>query len=141
MRKFKQILSMNCLIFILFSICLVTIKSEDKVIDINENILGNQDYKKATFSGDKDTTNHYFKHSVQTIPKAKIGAIRFDFNTFDEKSKQNDVICGFFDDSIVDSELIVKLKSLTKEKSACIGAFKDKGIYDGIVKYDETKKK
>ena len=131
MRKIlKHLFSQRCLIFIIFILC--SIKSQE-VYDISEDIKGNADYKKVSFESSESTVNHYFKHSVSTIPKSRVGAFRIDFDVFDELLKESKVYCTFVDESTTDSSLIEQLRNLDEEKSSCVGAINDKGIYDGII--------
>ena len=139
MRKIlKHLFSQRCLIFIIFILC--SIKSQE-VYDISEDIKGNADYKKVSFESSESTVNHYFKHSLSTIPKSRVGAFRIDFDVFDELLKESKVYCTFVDESTTDSSLIEQLRNLDEEKSSCVGAINDKGIYDGIIEYHQSKTK
>ena len=141
MRKvLKNFLSHKCLVYILFALTLISIKS-DQVIEISESISGNPDYKKVSFESDAKTLNHYFKYSVDTIPQSRVNAFRINFDAFNELSKQNIVLCTFVDESTTDNDLIEQLRILSKEESSCIGDFNDEGIFDGIIEYHQTKKK
>ena len=127
-------------IFILFSFSFISIKS-DTIYEINQDIPGNSEYKKFSFESEATTFNHFFKYSVKNIPKSRIGALRFFFDSFNELSKTNNVFCTFVDDATTDAALEEKLRELTSEDTSCVGQFNSEGIYDGIIEYDTTKTK
>ena len=139
-NNLKTLFSHKCLLFTIF-LYLAIVTNSQKVIEISEDIPNYSDYKKASFSSEGTTPKFYFKHTMSVLPKSRINAIRFDFASFDELSKQNEVFCTSFDESESDEEMIKQLDILTKDTSSCIGAFKDRGVYDGIIEYDEKKKK
>ena len=119
---------------------LFTFISSQTVYSISESVPDDSDYNRATFQVDSSSENYYLKYSFSTTPTSRIGAFRFDFSAFDTASMQNQVLCTFVDASASDSTIVNELNKITKEKSACIGAFKNYGKYDGIFEYDKTKK-
>ena len=125
------------LIFILFSILFVSIKSSI-IHEINEIV--NDDYKKVYFDSDAETLNHFFKYTVTDVPKSLIGAFRIDFYIFNQLSINNEVFCTFVDESTSDADLEEKLLQITAENTSCVGKMRE-GIFDGIIEYDTTKKK
>ena len=126
---------------ILLLICIISIKSAT-IHEINESVPDNNNYKKAEFSSDQKTLNHYFKYTVATTPSSRITAFRFEFDKFNELSKsRNKVYCTFVDTTATDEELINAVNLMDETTSSCIGAFNDNGIYDGIIEFPETKKK
>ena len=125
------------LIFILFSILFVSIKSST-IHAINEIV--NDDYKKAYFDSDAKTLNHFFKYTVTDVPKSRIGAFRIEFDVFNMLSINNEVFCTFVDESTSDADLEEKLLQITAENTSCVGKMGE-GIFDGIIEYDTTKKK
>ena len=140
MKKFGIISFSQILILLLFSLSLISIKSAT-IYEINEDIEGSSDYKKVSFESDSKTFNHFFKYSVQTIPKSRIGPLRIDFDSFNELSQTNNVFCTFVDESTTDADLEQKLRLLTNEDTTCVGQFNKDGIFDGIIEYDTTKTK
>ena len=141
MRKIlKNLFYQKYLIFILFILSFNSINSA-QVYDISEEIKGNSDYKKVSFESGETTLNHYFKHSVSTIPQSRIGPFRIDFDSFNELTKESKVYCTFVDESTSDDSLISQLNLLDQETSSCVGAFNDRGFYDGIIEYHQSKKK
>ena len=126
---------------ILFSFSLISINSAT-IHEINEDVTSNPDYKKSEFESDAKTLNHYFKYTFTNVPNSRVTAFRIDFDQFNELSLQmNKVFCTFVDESTSDENLISELSLLDDETSACVGKFNEKGIYDGIVKHDSTRKK
>ena len=125
------------LIFILFSILFVSIKSST-IHEINEIV--NDDYKKVYFDSDAETLNHFFKYTITDVPKSRIGAFRIEFDVFNMLSINNEVFCTFVDESTSDADLEEKLLQITAENTSCVGKM-SVGIFDGIIEYDTTKKK
>ena len=140
MRKILKLSFSQILILILFSLSLISIKSAT-IHEINEDISGNSDYKKVSFESDGKTFNHFFKYSVKNIPKSRIGALRIDFDSFNELSQNNNVFCTFVKESTSDADLEQQLRLLTDEDTACVGKFNSKGIFDGIIEYNTTNTK
>ena len=129
---------------IIISHCFISIKSDevDPVLEINEDIPNNKDYKKVEFSSTFNILNHFFKYSVCTIPSSRINAFRVEFDQFNPRAKEmNAVFCTFVDSSTSDINLIEELRMLNMTTTSCIGGFNDDGVFDGIIKYHETKKK
>ena len=129
---------------IIISHCFISIKSDevDPVLEINEDIPNNKDYKKVEFSSTFNILNHFFKYSVGTIPSSRINAFRVEFDQFNPRAKEmNAVFCTFVDSSTSDINLIEELRMLNMTTTSCIGGFNDDGVFDGIIKYHETKKK
>ena len=140
-KLLKFFFNYKFLIYIIFSFSLISVKSAE-IYEINEEVGSNPNYKKAEFSSDAKTLNHYFKHTVGTIPESRIGAFRIDFDSFNELSLQlNKVFCTFVDESTSDEKLVEQLGLLTDEDTSCVGKFNEKGIFDGIIEYHSTKKK
>ena len=141
MMKKYNFFSKSFVQLILLLICIISIKSTT-IHEINESVPGNNNYKKAEFSSDQKTLNHYFKYTVATTPSSRITAFRFEFDKFNELSKsRNKVYCTFVDTTATDEELINAVNLMDETTSSCIGAFNDNGIYDGIIEFPETKKK
>jgi len=128
-------------LFLIFSILIIISNGASIVHDISEEVLSDSNYKKADITIDPEEQNYYFKYSFNTIPSSRISAFRLEFDQFDSKSLTNEVFCTFVDESASDSETINTLDSLTQDTSACIGAFKENGIFDGIFKHTQTKTK
>jgi len=128
------------LLLILFSLCLISIKSAT-VYEINEEVPYYDEYKKAEFSSDSKTLNHYFKYSVTRVPTSRISAFRFEFDQFSTQSLRNVVLCTFVDESTTDDQLIEEVRLIDNTTSSCIGEFDDNGIFDGIIEYDQNKRK
>ena len=127
-------------IFIIFAIFLCSVKS-DIIHDINQNVPGTSDYKTVSFESEESQKDHFFKYTVTTIPKSRIGALRFDFNRFNPESLSNQVLCTFVEQQTSDADLEEALRGLSLKDSACIGKFDSEGKYNGIVEYDTSKKK
>ena len=53
----------------------------------------------------------------------------------------NRVFCTFVDSSTSDDDLIVQVGMINQTTTSCIGGFNDDGLFDGIIKYHESKKK
>ena len=138
-----QKLSLLLLLFLLLANSISALSvSADTVIEINQNVDGNANYKKAEFSGEQTDLNHYFKYSVSTIPTSRVTAFRFEFDTFYTFStKTTKVLCTFVDSSTSDADLIEALRAIDDTTTSCVGAFNENGIYDGIIEFDETKTK
>ena len=128
---------LHLVIFILFSISFISIKS-DTIYEINQQF--GEDYKSVTISSESTKLNHFFKYKVTNIPLSRVGAFRIDFNNFNELSLQNNVFCTFVDESTSDDELEEKLRETTVADTTCVGAFNRQGIFDGIIEYDTNKK-
>ena len=141
MKKVGRLLfSRSLFIFIILSISLYSIKS-DTVHEINEDVPGTSEYKKVSFESSETQINHFFKYTVTNLPKSMIGALRFDFDRFSPLSILNQVICTFVPTETSDAVLEETLRQLKANESACIGQFNSDGKYNGIVKYDDSKKK
>ena len=125
-------------IFLVFTFSLISAKTSN-IIEINEDIPGNTDYKKVSFESDDMTLNHFFKYNVENIPKSGIGSFRIDFDEFNVYSMKNEVFCTFVDESTSDEELQDKLFHLTNEDTSCVGNFNNEGIFDGIIRYDKNR--
>ena len=139
--KLKSIFCSFILQLIIFSQCLISINSDD-VYEINEAVLGNENYKKAEFEGYEKKLNYYFKYNVEKVPISRISAFRFEFDQFDIQSKErNKVYCTFVDSDTTDEDLIEAVRLIDNTTTSCVGAFKESGFYDGIIKHDESKKK
>ncbi|MBO6243522.1 MAG: hypothetical protein J6O41_03010, partial [Clostridia bacterium] len=128
-------------LFLIFSTLITISKGVSVVHEISEAISVDINYKKAEFTVDPEEQNYYFKYSFSAIPSSRISAFRFDFDQFTQTALNNEVFCTFVDETALDSEIINALDSLTQETSACIGTFKESGIFDGIFKHDQTKTK
>ena len=130
----------HILIFILLSLCL-SIKATN-VYEIKEGISGNNNYTKVSFESDEKTINHYFKYNVKNIPESRIGTFRIDFDVFNELSlEKNEVYCTFVKESTSDDDLVKELDKINSKNTNCIGEFNKKGIFEGIIKYDQDKTK
>ena len=127
-------------IFLVFTFSLISAKTSN-IIEINEDIPGNTDYKKVSFQSDDITSNHFFKYSVENIQKSGIGSFRIDFDEFNAYSKKNEVFCTFVDESTSDEELQDKLFNLTNEDTSCVGNFNNEGKFDSIIRYDKNRTK
>ena len=127
-------------LFLIFSLLISFSKSDSTVHSITETVSDDSNYNKAEFSVLPDDDMYYFKYPFTTTPASMIGAFRFDFDQFDTTALNNEVFCTFVDASTGDSLIISALDSVTKNTSVCIGAFSENGIFDGIFKYDESKK-
>ena len=136
--KKNNLFSFNKIFLIFLYLSLFSITS-NTVIEINEEIAGNPNYKKISFDSNETDINYFFKYNVEEIPKSRIGAFRIDFNSFNELSQTNEVFCKFVDNSTSDDDLEQVLLQVTSENSSCIGQFNSKGIYDGIIQYDKEK--
>jgi hypothetical protein len=71
-------------------------------------------------------------------------AFRFVFDEFDVSFKDSKIYCTSVSSSASDSELKTALDTLDITKSSCVGDFneqEDEGMYDGIIKIDNTKTK
>ena len=91
---------------------------------------------------DPTVLNHYFKYTASSIPSSRVGAFRFEFDSFYPiLIKSNKVYCTFVDESTSDEDLILALRKLNEKTSSCIGEFNENGIYDGIIEYDHDKTK
>ena len=129
-------------IFFIFQLILVSfsIISTATVYEINQNV--DSEYKKVEFIGEQKLLNHYFKYTVTENPSSRIGAFRIEFDSFNQLSyEMNRVFCTFVETSASDDELIQAVGLMDDSTSNCIGSFTEDGIYDGIIKYPETKKK
>ena len=129
-------------LFFFFQLILVSfsIISTATVYEINQNV--DSEYKKVEFIGEQKLLNHYFKYTVTENPSSRIGAFRIEFDSFNQLSyEMNRVFCTFVETSASDDELIQTVGLMDDLTSSCIGSFTESGIYDGIIKYPETKKK
>ena len=131
------------IIFIILISFLIT-KSKSKTIhDINEEVQGYSIYKKSEFSKDSSSI-YYFKHEVTFESKSKVTAFRFVFDEFNYNFKNSKIFCTSVESSTSDDELKTILNDLDSTTSSCIGDFteeEDTGIYDGIIKLSDIKKK
>ena len=115
---------------------------EEKIYDINEDVDGDLNYKKAEFSFNQNDANMFFKYKFNgNFPSSKVSAFGIDFYQYAVDMQNYEVYCTNVDDSTSDSELIEYLKNLTRKTSSCIDGFKLYSYYHGIVKLDETKPK
>ena len=128
------------LVLFILSISLFEIKS-DTILEINEDVPGNTEYKKVSFDSEATKRNHFFKYTVTNIPQSRVGAFRIDFDKFNVLSESNKVFCTFVDEQTSDADLEEKLRMLTDEDTTCVGNWNSIGIFDGIIEYDTTKKK
>ena len=135
--SFNQILA-----FFLLYLSLLEVKGQ--ICEFNDTIIGNINYATVSFYSDEETINHFFKYSVNDIPKSRIGSFRFDFNTFNDLSQNNEVYCTFVDGSMSDEDLENELLTLSHENSTCLGKFNklsSEGKFDGLIEYDTNKTK
>ena len=140
MKKVERLsFTQSFLIFIIFATFFCLIKS-DTIHDINQDVPGTSEYKKVSFESEETQRNHFFKYSVTTVPKSRIGALRFDFDRFNTQSISNQVLCTFVDAQTSDADLEETLRQLNVKDSACIGKFNSEGKYNGIIEYDTSKK-
>ena len=128
-------------LFLIFSLLIAFAQTDSTVYSITGTISDDSNYNKADFSIAIDDDTYYFQYPFTITPASRIGAFRFEFDQFDTGSINNQVFCTFVDASATDSQIISALASITKDTSVCIGAFKESGIFDGIFKYDQQKKK
>ena len=139
MKKKSSFYCNQILIFILLFLCLSA--KTINIYEINEEISGNTNYKKISFESDENTVDHYFTYNVTKIPISRIGAFRVDFDVFNQLSlEKNEVYCTFVDESATD-DLVNKLDEINSKTTSCIGQFNNKGIFEGIIKYEQTKTK
>ena len=140
--RFRNIFLFSFILqLIIFSHCFISINS-DTVYEINEAVPNNPDYKKAEFYSQKDILNNYFKYNVDKIPTSRINALRVEFDQFNERAKEmNRVFCTFVDSSTSDEDLIIQVAMINQTTTSCIGAYNDNGVFDGIIKYHESKKR
>ena len=113
--------------------------NEDTMHEINQDVAGNENYKKAEFEFASSENYQFFKYDITTFPSSKILAFRFDFDVFAFTNFQ--VLCTSVESSTSDSQLISILKTLTPETSSCKEGYQSYAIHDGIVKLDEKKTK
>ena len=138
--KFNFSRNILLLIFLLFSLSKAQSQSFH---DITEDVSGFPAYKKAEFSLDSSNL-YYFKYTISDIPKSRVMAFRFVFDEFDVSFKDSKIVCTSIADTAADNELKTALDTLDITKSTCVGDFNeqdDQGMYDGIMKLDNTKKK
>ena len=128
-------------LFLIFSLLIAFTNADATVHDISGTVTDDSNYNKAEFTVGPDDQKYYFKYTFTTTPASRIGAFRFDFDQFDTASVNNEVLCTFVDDTTADSQIVSTLDSVTKDTSACIGTFKEDGIFDGIFEYDKSKKR
>ena len=128
-------------LFLIFSLLIAFTNADATVHDISGTVTDDSNYNKAEFTVGPDDQKYYFKYTFTTTPASRIGAFRFDFDQFDTASVNNEVLCTFVDDTTADSQIVSALDSVTKDTSACIGTFKEDGIFDGIFEYDKSKKR
>ena len=123
-------------IFLIFSQLISSINTDSTVYPISESVKDDSNYNKAEFQIEEAESFFYFKYSVSSVPSSRIGAFRFDLG---EITKTPEVLCKFLSASSTDAQIISELDALDSDNSACVGGFIN-GVYDGIFKYDETKK-
>ena len=132
----------NIFFFIQIIVLSLSLVSAATVYEINQSVPDDSDYKKVEFTGAQKLLNHYFKYTVSSIPSSRIGAFRIEFDQFNQLSyKMNKVFCTFVDSSASDDQLIQEVGLIDDITSSCLGSFTEDGIYDGLIKYPETKKK
>ena len=115
--------------------------NEETMHEINEDVEGNSNYKKAEFEFASEDENQFFKYESTTLPTSRISSFRIDFDRFSVAMSDYKVKCVNVASTTSDSELISILKSLTDTQSSCIDGFRSYAIYDGIVKLDSSKPK
>ena len=126
-------------IFLLFSLLITSINTEDTVYSISDSVKDDSNYLKADFTIESTEDNFYFKYTVSTTPSSRISAFRFDLG---EVTTAPEVLCKFVSDSASDSQIINELEALDVDQSVCTGAFNaNNRIFDAIFIHDETKKK
>ena len=113
----------------------------EEVININENIQGNIDHKKAEYEFITSDTekNRYFKYISSSQPSSLITTFRILFDSYSTDMSEYKVLCTNVESSKDDSYIISTLKNLNDRDSACINGFKRDGFYDGIVRLDQNK--
>ena len=146
MKKFLR--QLVILLSIINSLCLLSQfnlqknpLNEETVHDINVDVEGNANYKKAEFEFLQSETYHYFKYEYNTLPSSKASIFRVDFDQFSISMTGYKVYCTNVASSTTDSQLIEILKGLDSTKSSCIEVYKSTANYDSLVKLDETKLK
>ena len=141
MRKDEKYSFNKMVALFLFFLFLLPVTSI-QIKEINEDITGNINYSKLSFESDENTSEHFFKYSVKTIPKSQIGAFRIDFDQFNQLSlEKNLVFCTFVEESATDDDLQEALKNVDNQNTNCIGKFNQNGFFEGIIKYDPNKTK
>ena len=141
-KYFRQNIIINIFFIILISFLIAKAKSQT-IHDINEDVQGYSIYKKAEFSQDASSL-YYFKHEITFESKSKVTAFRFIFDEFNSNFKNSKIFCTSVESSTSDDQLKIILNSLDSTTSSCIGDFteeEDTGIYDGIIKLSDIKKK
>ena len=125
-------------IFLIFSLLISSINTED-VYPITDSVKDDSNYKKADFTlaASSELGYYYFKYSASTVPSSRIGAFRFDLGS---AITDPEILCVFVSDSSTDQQIIDAFDSVEVDTSVCVGAFNGNGVYDGIFKYDESKK-
>ena len=123
-------------IFLIFSQLISSINTDSTVYPISESVKDDSNYNKAEFQIEDAESFFCFKYSVSSVPSSRIGAFRFDLG---EITKTPEVLCKFLSASSTDAQIISELDALDSDNSACVGGLIN-GVYDGIFKYDETKK-
>ena len=85
MKKFLRILVI--FLSIINSLCLLkqfnlqkNPLNEETVHDINVDVEGNANYKKAEFEFLQSETYHFFKYEYNTLPSSKVSIFRVDFD-------------------------------------------------------------
>ena len=144
----KEIYKYFCLLIVLinclsktsqFNLQRETLKDET-IYNIDEEIKGTTDYKKAEFEFKSTDINQFFKYESSNIPSSKVSAFRIEFDEFDSSEKYK-VYCTSVYSSVTDGDLISNLKEITSESTTCKGGFNDFGFYDGIIEHNESKTK
>ena len=115
--------------------------NEDRIYDINQDLVGSNCYKTVEFNFLTTETKVFFKYENSTLPSSKMTSFRIDMYPFTVTMYDYKVYCVNVESSTTDSELIEILKGLDSKQSSCIDAYRTTGTYDGIVKLDETKTK
>ena len=139
MKKFLNTKSIFFLILVSF---LVIQAKAQSFYDINTEVSGYSQYKKAEFSYISSNI-YYFKHSLSTVPKSKVVSFRYYFDQFDDTFRDSKILCTLVSTSTTDDQLKIALDNLSEVTSSCIGDFTEGngGFYDGIIKLDSTKTK
>ena len=115
--------------------------SAEIVHEINED-MADPNYKKAEFQSTSTDEYHYFKYESANIPTSRVSSFRFDLDQFTSLAEEKyRVYCTFVSNTTTDANLITVLKEVSYETTSCIGSFNSFGVFDGIVKHDESKTK
>ena len=137
---FLVILLINCFIPSLASNLKSNSLKDENVININQDIQGNPDHKKAEYSFQTSDTdkNRYFKYLASSQPSSLITTFRIEFDSYGPDIADYKVLCVNVNPSESDSAIISKLKDLQIQDSACADGLKSEGRYDGIARLNES---